>query len=99
MVSERYEGVGPVYVLLALGRKGCRKRKTRRKQMRKGKGKVKVTGSKVCNWGTRGGAEHPDSSRCSLDTSEVPMDVALPRGMVGKGNRNWSLSNFLLLMV
>lgn len=42
------------------------------------KGKEKVTGSKVCNWETRRGAEHPDCSHSSLDISEVPMDVALP---------------------
>lgn len=47
---------------------------------------MKVTGSKVCNYRTRWGAEHPDS-----------LEVPLPRDMLGKGNRNWSLSNFLQL--
>lgn len=103
MISERYEGMGPGYVVLALGRKGCRESKTRRKQwewqMRKGKGWVKITGSKVCSWGAMGGVEHPNSSHCSLDVCEVPMDAALPRGFIGKGNRYWSLSKLLLLMV
>lgn len=62
-----------------------------KKRWEKGRG-VKVTGSKVCNCGTRGGVECPDSSRCSVDRTEVSVDLVLPRGTVGNWKRNGSLS-------